>query len=28
VRLGGTEFSYNLPAGGVATFVMPGPSER
>ena len=26
VRLGASEFSYNLPAGAVATFVIPGPS--
>jgi glucosylceramidase len=28
VRLGGNEFSYNLPAGAVATFVIPGSSRH
>ena len=28
VRLGKSEFSYNLPAGAAATFVIPGSSRR
>jgi glucosylceramidase len=28
VRLRGREFSYNLPAGAIATFVIPGPSRQ
>ena len=28
VRLGGREFSYNLPAGAIATFVIPGSSRQ